>query len=259
MNIYKRELKIKYKSTIIFTVFMIFLIQISFLKYGSIVTLGGNAINEMMDKLPMILKAMYGMEGLDLASLSGYTAVVINFLVIIIALHGLFLGISHIGNELKNKTVDFLFVKPVLKRNIFLKKIFAGMTIIVLLNIIISFMLFITLKAEGSIQASFIFKSIIILLLADLFFYAMGIFLSVIAGKHSSRYGLILFFLLYFLSIFSKILKNISFLKAISPLDILSGYSIVKDFNMTSIIVVCIITILLIIGSLYKIEKTEYR
>ncbi len=256
MNIYKRELQIKYKGTIVFTVLMMFLVKISFMKYGSIIKLGGNSINEMMDKLPRIVKAMYGMEGLDVSTLSGYAAVVINFLVLILALHGLFLGISHIGNEVKNKTVDFLFVKPVLKKHILLQKIASGMTIIIVLNLIISSVLFMTLRAEGDIEGMFIIRSIVVLLLADILFYALGILLSTLSNKNSSKYGMIVFFILYFLSILSKLLSNISVLKMISPLDILSGYSIIKDFNMLSFIIVCIMSALMIAFSVFKIERS---
>ncbi len=85
----------------------------------------GNEANlqNVTNMVPDIVQAIYGMNGLDIVSLSGYFGVVINFLMLILSLYGLLLGLSHVNHEVKNKTIEFIFVKPVTKKHILFNKI----------------------------------------------------------------------------------------------------------------------------------------
>ncbi len=258
MNVYKRELKFNYKSTIFWIIGVIIIIALSFSKFSLVDESQLGAMAAMVDTMPDVMKAIYGMSGLDISEVSGYSAVIINFALIIISLHGVFLGMSHIGLEKKNKTMDFIFVKPLKKKDILLSKMMAGITIIITFNFFISLGTIISIKTLGSVSNIFIIRMIISFLLSDVFFYSTGVLVSVISkNKKFGGIGASVFFIFYLLAIFSRMSDKIKFLAYTTPLELLSGSNVIKGFNTIMVIIMAIISVVFVYISVNKMDEKE--
>ncbi len=175
-----------------------------------------------------------------------------------ISLHGIFLGMSHIGVEKKNKTMDFIFVKPLSKRGILKSKVFAGFTIILIVNAIVSMGTIISINYLGNVSDKFITRMIISFLLTDFFFYSLGVLISVISKKKKfGGIGASVFFLFYLLAILSRISDKISGIEFTTPFEILSGSNVIYGFKMMAIIALPVLSIVLLVISVHKINGKE--
>ncbi len=258
MNVYRRELKFKYTSTIFWIIGVMLIIALSFSKFSIVDESQLGTMAAMVNTMPAVMKAFYGMSGLDISRISGYSAVIINFALIMIAIHGVFLGMSHIGFEKKNKTMDFIFVKPLTKREILKHKMLAGLTLILVFNLLVSAGTIISIKTLGSISNMFIIRMIISFFLTDLFFYSIGVLISVMSKKKKfGGIGASVFFMLYLLAVLSRMSDKIAFLAYTTPLEVLSGSNVVKGFNTIMLLIILLISIAVLYVSLNKIEERE--
>ncbi len=258
MNVYNRELKFKLKSTILWIVGVVIVIALSFSKFSMVDESSLGAMNALVNTMPKIMKSFYGMSDIDISSIAGYAAVIVNFALIMISLHGLFLGMSHIGVEKKNKTMDFIFVKPISKKRILINKIFAGLVIILIFNFFISTGTVLSIKTVGSVTMKFIIRMVISYLLTDLFFYALGVFISVMSKKKKfGGIGVATFFLFYLTAVIARLSSSTELLGYVTPLEILSGAKVIKGFNLIMLALIIFITIALLFISIKKIYKKE--
>ncbi len=258
MNIYKRELKFKIKSTLFWFLGILLFTLAGFSKFSIIDTEQADSINVMMDSMPNAIKAIYGINGLDLATLEGYTGVMINFIIVILALHGLFLGISHVGIEQKNKTMDFLFVKPTSKRNLLLQKMGAGLTVLLIFNILYSLITLLTIESKGGVGGALGAQMAMGFLLTDFFFYAVGVFLTICSKKKKiGGVGVFIFFLFYLLSVVSRMSEPLSWLEYLTPIQMVSGNNVVAGMNPFLPVGLFLLSVLLLIFSVIRIEKKE--
>ncbi len=258
MNVYKREMKFNVKSTIFWIIGAIIIIVLSFSKFSVADEGQLRAMATMVNKMPDVMKAIYGMSGIDISTISGYSAIIINFVLIMMSLHGVFLGMSHIGVEKKNKTMDFIFVKPLNKKKILFHKLLAGLTLLLIFNIFISLSTIFSIKLLGSVSNRFIIRMISSFLVIDFFFYSIGVLLSVLSKKKKNGgIGASIFFVFYLLAIFSRMSDNLKFLEYITPLEILSGANVLKGFHLIMLFLILLISMGLLYISLNKIEERE--
>ncbi|MGB4661910.1 MAG: ABC transporter permease subunit, partial [Mobilitalea sp.] len=135
MNIYRREMKAHYKSVLIWAVAMFFLITAGITKYNVGVTTGINSFTELMESLPKSLQNLFGVGVLDVSNIVEYFGILYLYIQLVLAIQACMLGTNIITKEERDKTTEFLLVKPISRTRIITAKIFAGLTIVVLLNV----------------------------------------------------------------------------------------------------------------------------
>ncbi len=258
MNVFKRELKFKFKSTILWIIGVVVVIALSFSKFSMVDESSLGAMNALVNTMPQIMKSFYGMSDIDISSLAGYAGVIVNFALIMISLHGLFLGMSHIGVEKKNKTMDFIFVKPISKKKVLLNKIIAGLFIIIVFNTLISVGTVLSIKTLGSVSNHFIKRMTISFFLTDIFFYALGVFISVMSNKKKfGGVGVAMFFIFYLIAVLSRLSDSTKSLGKFTPLEILSGAKVIKGFDMFMIAIMVSVSMALLFISFRKVDRKE--
>lgn len=134
MNIFVRELKANRKALIIWSVCMVLLIVSGMGKYTAYS--GGGATGDVFAKMPTTLKALLGFGSLDVTVMSGFFAVIFLYIELTAAIHAVLLGSGIIAKEERDKTTEFLIVKPVSRFTIITQKLFAALFNIVVLNIV---------------------------------------------------------------------------------------------------------------------------
>lgn len=182
MNIFKFEFKYLYKQIIIWTISLssIFIIfSAMFPAYHD----NKDAVAQMFATYPPeVLKAL-GIDINIIFSFNGFYSFILTYILLLAVIMSLYLSISVFAREKKNKTSDFLLVKPISRQKIFLTKLAAsGLSLIIinLLYLMISLTMFDFLNGINKNDFLLIFSSLFIV---EIIFFAMGIFLSIMLPK----------------------------------------------------------------------------
>jgi ABC-2 type transport system permease protein len=85
----------------------------------------GSAMSELMADMPKALQAVFGMNGLDISTVMGYYGMLYLYLLIMAAVHASMLGANVLAKEERDKTAEFLLVKPVSRSRLLLEKLLA--------------------------------------------------------------------------------------------------------------------------------------
>lgn len=153
----------------------------------------GPELTQFLDSFPPILKSIFGISDTDLSQFSGYYLMIVYYLVIMLSIHGLFLGFSIASSEESENTADFILSKPVSRTNILLKKISVGIFYILLINLILfgSQLLFID-------EWSVLLNGSLILIVTHLLLFSCGILFYFLFGQKGDKIGLLIILLMIF-------------------------------------------------------------
>lgn len=135
MNIFKREIKANRKSLIIWSIGVFFMVSSGMGKYSSLEG-SGQSMNALMADMPKSMQAIIGTGSLDLSSPIGYFGVLFLYLAVMAAIHAAMLGANIISKEERDKTVEFLLVKPVSRSSMITSKLLAALVNILIFNLV---------------------------------------------------------------------------------------------------------------------------
>jgi ABC-2 type transport system permease protein len=135
MNIFKREMKAHLKSLIFWCIGMLFMIVAGMGKFSAY-SESGQSMNEMLATIPSTLKSILGFGTFDVTKASGFYGMLFLYLVIMVTIHASMLGANIISKEERDKTTEFLMVKPVSRSTIITSKLMAALTNVLILNIV---------------------------------------------------------------------------------------------------------------------------
>lgn len=135
MNIFIREIKANRKSLILWCIGVILMVVAGMSKY-SVVSSSGEYMNDIISSMPKSLQVMFGTASFDLSKASGFYGVIFLYLVLMATIHASMLGANIISKEEREKTAEFLMVKPVSRNKVITSKLLAAFINIVIFNII---------------------------------------------------------------------------------------------------------------------------
>ncbi|WP_079507410.1 ABC transporter permease subunit [Mesobacillus jeotgali] len=135
MNLFKRELKANGKSLMIWCVGVIFMVASGMGKYSSLEGTG-QSMNTLMADMPKSIQAIMGTGSLDLSTPIGYFGVLFLYLAMMAAIHAVILGSNIIAKEERDKTVEFLLVKPISRTRMITEKLSAALVNILAINLV---------------------------------------------------------------------------------------------------------------------------
>ena len=136
---FKREMKVNLKSFLVWISILIGIFLVVFLMYPSIFS-GDNAkmIDEMMEIFPKEVLKMFNMDIASMNSAFGWIkSEGFIFVLLIIGCYSGMLGSNILLKEENDKTIEYLSVLPIKRRNIVLSKITCGLIYISLMIVIL--------------------------------------------------------------------------------------------------------------------------
>lgn len=133
MNVFFREMKAYRKSLIIWSIGIVLLILMGKTEYSSLSS-SGQSLNELIESMPKALKALMGTGTLDLSTPIGYFSILYLYLLLMGTIHATMMGASIIAKEERDKTFEFLFVKPITRTKVITMKLVAALVNIVVFN-----------------------------------------------------------------------------------------------------------------------------
>lgn len=243
----KRELKINFKSFIIWTSILIGLFLVVFLVYPSIVNSENiKMMDEMMKIFPEEILKAFNMDISSIDSAFGWLKTEgFIFVLLITGIYSGILGSNILLKEENDKTIEYLNSVPVKRKNIVVNKILCGLLYIILMIAIIGIFNFIGLSLSGDFDR----KAYILLSITPLFssivIFSVCLFLSTFTHKTKKTLGISLgiVFASYFLNIISEIGESTEFLKYISIFTLADIRNVILNVSINPLMVVLTIGI----------------
>ena len=259
----KRELKINFKSFLIWASILIVIFLVVFLVYPSIATSDNiKMIDEMMKVFPEEMLKAFNMDISSIESAFGWLKTEgFIFVLLLTGIYASIMGSNILLTEESDKTIEYLNSLPVSRTSIIIKKIICAIIYIIALILIISLFNYIGLELSGDFDR----KQYILLSITPLFsaipLFAINLFISTFAHKTKKVLGVSLGIALisYFLQIFSELSTKTEFLKYFSVYTLADIRNVILDvaINPIMVIVSICISIILLILSVIRFNKKE--
>lgn len=249
MNLYLREMKAHRKSLILWSIGIIFFVAVSIGKYAGMGS-SGQSMNELMAEMPKSLRAIMGTGTFDLTKVSGYYGVLVIYLYLMGAIHSAMMGANILAKEERDKTAEFLFVKPISRNKIILSKLFAALTNIFILNLLTAMSCFVLIDKYGNGEKmnDDIFLTMIGLLILQLLFLVVGTAIAAVSKrpKTAASFSTGILLLTFIISIAIDLNEKLESLKYITPFKYFDAKNVMYGGGLDEVFV--FISALLIIG-----------
>jgi ABC-2 type transport system permease protein len=239
MNIFLREMKANRKALIIWSVCMFLLVLSGMGKYTAY---SSGANNNVFDKMPHSMKALLGMGSLDVTKIGGFFALLFTYIAITTAIHAVLLGNSIIAKEERDKTTEFLMIKPVSRITVITSKLLAALVNVVIINIVtlLSSIMMVGAFNKGEDFAGEVVMFLLSMFIIQLIFLALGALLAACMKdpKASGSLATGILFGTYIISKITDLTDKVDILNLLSPFKYFSYEKIVYGEGLNPIIVI---------------------
>lgn len=264
MNIYLRELKANRKSLFIWSMAMVFLVMAGVGKYTAASATGSGSFNDLLKDMPTSLKNLFGVGFFDLSKLVDYFGILYLYIALLAAIHAVLLGNGIIAKEERDKTAEFLFVKPVSRINIITSKLLSALTMVIILNLVtylVSYIMFIQ-NSDGEAYALPLFKLMISLLVIQIIFTVLGAVLAAFFSNHklSSPIATGILLAMFMLSVMIDISGKLDFLRYLSLFKYYDAKDILTNgFQIVYVILSLFFIVIFTLGTYYYYKKRDIK
>lgn len=264
MNIFLKELKAHRKSMIIWSIGIIFLVGSGMSKFAGLSSTG-QSMNELMAGMPKSLQAIMGTGNLDISKAIGYFGVLYLYLLLMATIHAAMLGANIISKEERDKTAEFLFVKPVSRSQIISSKLLAALVNIVIFNIItwVSSFYLVGKFSEGESISVDIATTMAGMFILQILFLVIGSAIAAVS-KHPKRTVSIataILLITYILSLVIDLNEKVDYLKYLSPFKYFEAKNILFDGGLDTVYVLLSLVMIavLTIGTFIFYKKKDFH
>lgn len=258
----KRELKVNWKSFLIWSFMIVFLLGLVFGIYPSI-NINGTGMDELMQMFPKELLTIFHMDLVSLSSVEGWLLSEGYLLITLIgSCYAAYLGSGILLKEENDKTINFILSKPISRKSVVVAKLIAGGFYIFLFNLLIAITTGLGLISCSDFHFSKWLAMSVGPLLLHLFFFNGSVYLSQFFRRTPKSMGVCLGFALgtYFLQVISLLSQKIEFLKYFSPYTYIDAKTIIESSSLSifscSILIATMVVIVLFLIKNY--EKREF-
>lgn len=251
MNIFSREMKANRKSLIIWCACMIVGVLSGMAKYTAY-SAGGTS-SQVIKDLPQSIKALFGMGSLNVTTMSGFFGFLFLYIAVATAIHAAILGSSILAKEERDKTTEFLIVKPVSRFSIITFKLLAAVLNIVILNIVtlVTSIGMVAVYNNGKDITGEIVAFFLSMLIIQLIFLSLGALLSAAMRNPKGAGSLASSIVIgtYIISAITSFNDRLNVLNVLTPFKyfssdrIIAGEGLVPGIVVLSIILVAVFTV----------------
>lgn len=261
MNVFLRELRANRKALIIWSICMFLLVLSGMGKYTAYSS--GSVSNDIFDKMPFGLKALFGMGSFDVSTVSGFFAFLFPYLEITVAIHAGLLGAGIIAKEELDKTTEFLMVKPLSRTSVILSKLSAALLNILVVNSVtlISSILMVSVYSKGESVTEEVVLLLVSMLAVQLIFFSVGAFFAAFLRKPKAAGSITTAILLggFILSKMIAFNEKLNVLNVLSPFQYFSIEDVVYESALNPVILLlsCLLALGLLLSCIYFYRKRD--
>ncbi|MEJ9210600.1 ABC transporter permease subunit [Bacillus smithii] len=184
MNMFLYELKAYRKSTIIWTLSLVALIAF-FLSMFPSISKDAEEFKKLIEGYPASVRKAIGLNVENVFSILGFYSYSFLYITLCGAIQAMNLGVSIFSKEIREKSADFLFAKPVTRTNIMTAKLLAALTSLVMTNVVYlaaANIIASQVKTEEYSNKTFFMISITLFFI-QIIFLSLGMIMSVMIRK----------------------------------------------------------------------------
>jgi len=261
-NIFRFEFRSRLKSVLIWSLSIAALILI-FTSMFTAFADDAELLNTMMAKFPPEMKAAFGLDRMNMATVLGFYSLVFLFVQLCLAIQASNYGFGLVSIEESELTADFLLTKPVSRVQVITSKLLAAVACLTITNAAIwlsTFVAFESFRGERTYDTGILLLLLGSIIIFQLFFLGVGLVVSLLVKRVRSvtPYGLGLGFGMYVLSAFSGMLGDVK-LEYITPFKHLDSAAIVQDgaYNTPLLLLNVSVTIIALVLSYWRYTRRD--
>ncbi len=260
MNIFVRELKANRKALIIWSVCMFLLILSGMGKYTAYSS--GGAGSDVFDKMPYTLKALLGMGSFDVTTIGGFFGMMFVYIELAVAIHAVLLGSGIIAKEERDKTTEFLMVKPVSRAKVITSKFFAAFVNLVIINLVsfASSLMMVNAYNKGEDITGNIAVFFVSMFIVQLVFLSLGAVLASAMKKPKASGSAAAGILMgsFIVAKITDLTDKVNVINVLSPFKYFNYKNMVdgKGIDVT-IVFLCIVLVAVFVSSTYLFYKSR--
>ncbi|MCB2297964.1 ABC transporter permease subunit [Clostridium tagluense] len=249
MNIFIVEMKAHRKGLIIWVLGILFMVGAGMGKFVALSS-SGQSMNELLAQMPKSMLAIMGIGTLDLSKASGYYGVLFLYLVLMATIHAAMLGADIISKEERDKTAEFLLVKPISRNKIVTSKLLAATMNILIFNVItlVSSIIIVGKYSKGEAVSADIVILMMGMLILQLMFMLIGTAIAAVSKnpKTATSISTAILLITFILSIAIDINSKLQNLKYLTPFkyfeakNLMNGGGFQWSFVILSIIIILV-------------------
>ena len=255
MNLFGREIRAYKKGLFFWSLAMVFLVSSGLAKFAAYST-GGQSLSGLLDQFPKSIQTIFGLTGFDLGAISGQYGILFSYIAITATVHAVLLGADIISKEERDRTSEFLFVKPVSRARVISSKLLAGLFNLVVLNVVTmaTSVYFVGYFGHGAGLGTQIWLFMAGLLGLQLLFFGVGTMAAAIVKKPKASAGLASAALLvtYLLTYVVALNPNLAGLKYLTPFAYFDARQLLVDQALDPVFVgLSILLVAVTVGTTY--------
>jgi ABC-2 type transport system permease protein len=261
-TIYRHEFFTRLKSVIIWSASISVLIFF----FSSMFTLFADQaalMNEFMARYPQALRAAFGWDRMDLATVLGFYSFVFMFVQLCLAIQASNYGFGLVSIEESELTADFLLSKPVSRAQVLISKLLAALTSLTITNLVVwaaSFTAITLFRGGHEYKPGTLILLLLSIVIFQLFFISVGLVISLLVKRVRSvtPYALGLGFGMYVLSAFSGIFGDVK-LELVTPFKHLDAPYIVQHgaFDAPLVLLNVAVTVIALAASYWLYTRRD--
>lgn len=241
MTLFMREMSRNKKNFLIWTACLV-LVNVFMMAFYPYMDIKTTAYQDMFKQMPKELLAALSLTNMDFSNILIYFAYEFQYVLLFSCIYAMLFGASILSKEEGEKTIEFLFSKPITRNRIVASKAVCVAVYLVFYNIIFSITNLLTFKYVTTDTYSE--KAVILILagqlLAQFTFAAIGFLISVFVVKAKTVLPVSLGVVLgtYFISMAAVISDKLVNLKYLSPLRYVNPSDIVTNESIDTVYIV---------------------
>ena len=260
MNLFVRELNSYKKGLFFWCLGMVALVGSGMAKYAAY-SGGGQSISDLIAQFPASVQTIFGLTGFDLNKASGYFGVLFAYIALMATIQAVLLGSDIISKEERDRTSEFLFVKPISRSKVITAKLVAGLVNVVVLNLVTlgSSLYFIPYFSKGDSFTADVVVLMAGLLMLQLLFFSIGTAVAawVTRPKRAASMANSVLLVAFILTYLVNINQQLDWLKYLTPFKYFDAKNVLADGRLDPLYVA--VSLLLMLGLIVTTYRTYTR
>lgn len=250
---FKRELKINFKSFLVWGLSISALLVLVFSIYPSITQ--NMEIDKFMKALPAEMLKSFNFDLVSISTVFGwYSSEGFTIVSLIGALFAASLGASVILKEESDKTIEFLYSKPITRNRILISKLSVGIIYIILFNLLIMTVTGIGFYLSDDMNTAQWILFNLAPLVIEIAVFFISTFVASFFNKTRKAMGITFGITMgtYVLSMVARMAEKVDFLKFFSPFGYVNAETIIKDSPLDGYFFILFVIIFAFAGLLFS-------
>lgn len=261
MNMFVQELRAYRKSTIVWTASVVTLMALMMLLFPAFME-DTEQLSLLLATIPSEVMQAFGLDIAVFLTVLGFYSYIFTYVVLSGAIQAMNIGLSLFSKEIRDKTAEFLFVKPVTRTRIFIAKVSAALMSLVITSsiyLVLSSVVVVAVANEAVALSTLLLLSVT-LLFVQMIFLVLGLALSFVVPKIKSVLPLSLgvTFGLFSIGLFSAAIEDDAF-RYVTPFKYFDAPYIITHsrYELPFVFISIAIVVVLLIVSYVLLQRKD--